>query len=761
MGFGLSTFYYFSQLYNVFAFLLAVSLFLFMLFLYIMDISYWNSKIGQWTRALCLFLAITGVGTLLLFISGNYPYGPIALFTVTMPLWLILARFLFFRSIHMRIFVSWLGAPLFLVSLLVFCSWVTWTFWDEENSWDLLTRLTEADETGCVPDFTDNEDCKASDSNSQEVCFYVVESAIVFPEGCDLTCTSVYNNCLNTFVIWVGPLLVSVSLLFLSFFASFLSSDSSERDAVNFSRLWVCLLFGLWVAASLAGVGAGVFTTLAALTMAAFVACVIFLLLSFDQAERDERMNILVSKMTEKYGNYVDIFRGLLVVTTAPIAAICLFLSVIKQGIRKLDPAPCIFHPDDKVNREHDADHLTNCVTSEADRHIRFFLSWDRSKVYKYAVYWGIAFMALNVLVAKFTLLFLSWLIQQTSAMSLASVTGIMTGVGIVMFLLPPVPGVPIYLALGIVVLAVGRDTMGIVGSVAYASLASLVIKLVSVALQQKMFGAWLKNYVSVRKFVAINSTLTRAMRLVLGEKGLSVAKCAILVGGPDWPTSTMCGIMDLPLLPVQVGTLPVIFLILPTVMTGTFTYMSSLRIDGQPEFSWAGTLAAIFAATTAIVQFGAMVIAVFYLERIIETRHEELNTIPIDDEVKVAEEKDLILEKAYTEITKWCVVPLWAKCVLTTSLVLMISCCYMVQLFQGHCFAEYSLTYTIDENLNGEWTNIVLPLGFVAILLFASSIILLALFTTWASVRLSSIHHDLFVLVAMYNVVLARLGRV
>jgi hypothetical protein len=29
-----------------------------------------------------------------------------------------------------------------------------------------------------------------------------------------------------------------------------------------------------------------------------------------------------------------------------------------------------------------------------------------------------------------------------------------------------------------------------------------------------------------------------RAMRLVVGESGLSVAKVAILIGGPDWPVS-------------------------------------------------------------------------------------------------------------------------------------------------------------------------------------------------------------------------------
>ena len=47
---------------------------------------------------------------------------------------------------------------------------------------------------------------------------------------------------------------------------------------------------------------------------------------------------------------------------------------------------------------------------------------------------------------------------------------------------------------------------------------------------------------------------------------------------------------MGLDLFPVLWGTLPVIFLIVPTVLAGSFAYMGSLRTDdGQLEFPWAG----------------------------------------------------------------------------------------------------------------------------------------------------------------------------
>lgn len=143
--------------------------------------------------------------------------------------------------------------------------------------------------------------------------------------------------------------------------------------------------------------------------------------------------------------------------------------------------------------------------------------------------------MVMSVIVSQFTLLFLSWLIEKTEAMSLGAVTGLLVAIGMTMFLLPPVPGVPIYLTLGIVILPVGQDTMGIYGSIFYALGVSLCLKLLACTLQQKMIGGLMQNSVSVRQFCSVNSNLMRSMKLVLQEKGIGIAKVSILVGGPDW----------------------------------------------------------------------------------------------------------------------------------------------------------------------------------------------------------------------------------
>ncbi len=77
------------------------------------------------------------------------------------------------------------------------------------------------------------------------------------------------------------------------------------------------------------------------------------------------------------------------------------------------------------------------------------------------------------------------------------------------------------------------RPFVGWTWSVVYSSGIGLFLKLSSSALQQVLFGENLSRYVHIRQAVGINSTLMKAMRLVVGKPGLSLPKVAILMGGP------------------------------------------------------------------------------------------------------------------------------------------------------------------------------------------------------------------------------------
>lgn len=795
LGWGETTFYYMTENYGEYSSLVGGFTALFLVLLYMLDANLWTTR---WIKQVCLEVLVIATVLTVLLLTGDYPYGPICCFAAITPLWLISCNQILCcpGRVRTRDYVSSLSGPLFFVSVAVLVAFLVWTFSSSNHEYNRVTKVAYSQATGCVPNLADFPECawgyvpppsnapttlgdesnsttryrllhdvpagavhephngttplndtatplsdidKQNNENDENVftaeetgvCFdTVVEPpAFYLQEGCDPDCPDdVYDSCLNSFILWAGPLLCSMVLFFLSFFCTFLKGDDAEKDIVNFGKLWLFLLFSMWLTASLAGVAAGLSSALVAMTLASFVGSIVFVATTRTTQESKEQGTQFWVRIEENYGAYMDIARGLFLVTCTPFILLYIILSVFNQAFRQLG-LPCskaLKTPEQRMD----------FVTKRTRNQINNFRAWDRTKVLTYAIYWGIAFMVLQVIVSQFTVLFLSWLIEFTSSLNLGIVTAILVGVGMIMFLLPPVPGVPIYLTLGIVVVAVGQETLGIVGSMIYASSVSLALKLLACTVQQKLIGESLAKYTSVRKLVGINTTIIKAMRLVLGQPGMGIDKVCILVGGPDWPTSVLCGIMGLDLLPVLFGTLPVFLLILPTVLTGSFTYMTGLKTDeGELEYPSAAVLGTVFAAVTAVVQFAAMILAAYYLEQTTSNRKEELDAIPIDKEVAELEEAEVAFNEAYDRVTKWPVVPLFMQLVMYVTFAIIVAACYMVQLFGHLCWAEYALTYSIDENLGGKWYNLVLPLGWVAIVLFVLTCLLIYVFISWASV--------------------------
>lgn len=71
----------------------------------------------------------------------------------------------------------------------------------------------------------------------------------------------------------------------------------------------------------------------------------------------------------------------------------------------------------------------------------------------------------------------------------------------------------------------VALSVTGWVYCVLYSTVVGTGLKLFSSALQQKLIGENLSRFVQIRQFVGINSKLMRAMRLVVGQSGICVAK--------------------------------------------------------------------------------------------------------------------------------------------------------------------------------------------------------------------------------------------
>ena len=150
-------------------------------------------------------------------------------------------------------------------------------------------------------------------------------------------------------------------------------------------------------------------------------------------------------------GQLADILKGCFVVTSSPMFGIMLLISCINQLARR-----CGFSFTKPLGEDR-----AYWVTDAVHKLLARMGAWAWTTVLLYAIYWGMAYISVQVLVSRFTILFLSWLISTCEGMHIFIVTGIIWAVGLFLFLLPPVPGVPIYLTGGILLVASGKEYLG------------------------------------------------------------------------------------------------------------------------------------------------------------------------------------------------------------------------------------------------------------------------------------------------------------
>jgi len=316
--------------------------------------------------------------------------------------------------------------------------------------------------------------------------------------------------------------------------------------------------------------------------------------------------------------------------------------------------------------------------------------------------------------------------------MSLLMVTSVMFAVGLFMFLLPPIP---IYLTSGIVLVNSGLPIFGLVGAISFTVAFAIILKIFACVVQQKLIGEKLSDSVSIRQAVSVNSGPIRAAKLVLSEKKLTLAKVAFLVGGPDWPTSVLCGIMRVDVLPIILGTLPVILIILPTVLTGAFLFLKSLPVlhDGTPPYPWAEAAGAVCVMSSAAIQICCMGGAAIFIERTMTERATELEQLDIDEDVQDADDSASQETLKFYEINSWEKISFSSKFFLWLALLFMIVSVHIVLIFGSRCFVKYELTYSIQEHLDGNVLNFVKPLGWTAIVLFFLSYFFISIFNNSA----------------------------
>ena len=295
-----------------------------------------------------------------------------------------------------------MSGPLFCTCVLTAILFFSWVYSHEGNLYNSITRAKFSEATGCKPKYEDVNGNDLSQCQSSDGSICLVETNFQITDNCGSECLNVYDNCSDTLIIWVGPILVSLVLFFFSFFASFIKSESATKDVSNFFKLWMFLMFVFWITISLNAASNLITNTLIILTLAAFVGSALFLASTFSREELKAEQKELWQTFAEKYESWLDVIRGLVLVTMLPVTLLYLTLSFINQSIRKLS-LPCS-KKIDPLNPEDNG-----LLTKRTTKKYNAMKSWDLVKVITYAIYWGIGYISLQVIGAQFIVLFLGW----------------------------------------------------------------------------------------------------------------------------------------------------------------------------------------------------------------------------------------------------------------------------------------------------------------------------------------------------------------
>jgi hypothetical protein len=347
---------------------------------------------------------------------------------------------------------------------------------------------------------------------------------------------------------------------------------------------------------------------------------------------------------------------------------------------------------------------------------------------------------------SKATFIFFSFLNGEIEAagLGIGTIFVMVWAIGLVMFLNPIVPGSAVYLFAGVVLGAQSQKdgSVGIWVGLVLACIAGSGAKLMA-CIGQYSLGYFLGQSVKVQQFVGVTKVGVLATEAVLKEKGFKLFKVCILVAGPDFPTSVLCGILQLNIPQMLLGTSPVIMVsIIPQTLVGVL-----LTKEDATEGVWS-MIATVATGLAAAFQAGAtLVFAYGIMKRVEESGEQLLKTHrPEHDEVRKLAEKDAEYVKKYGELSDWGQLGTYARATLLGTVALFLISGFIIALdfmaTEKICFRKFYITDNIkldydQGGLDGNVLNAVIaPTGWIALGLAAISFVLHVGFGKWLAAK-------------------------
>eukprot|EP00929_Paragymnodinium_shiwhaense_P063547 TRINITY_DN31741_c0_g1_i1.p1 TRINITY_DN31741_c0_g1~~TRINITY_DN31741_c0_g1_i1.p1 ORF type:complete len:888 (+),score=187.25 TRINITY_DN31741_c0_g1_i1:159-2822(+) len=340
----------------------------------------------------------------------------------------------------------------------------------------------------------------------------------------------------------------------------------------------------------------------------------------------------------------------------------------------------------------------------------------------------------------KVTFVFFSWLCDLLRGTDFGIVCALVVVVGYGMFLIPAVPGSAVYMFAGIVLgdAAQQPGSVGLWPGVIVAVILGLITKLMACT-GQYYIGFFAGRSLKVQQQIAVDSVPTRAVEYIVRQPGWTLGKVAILVGGPDWPTSVCCGILKVNVPQMLLGTLPVV-----VASIAPQTLMGALLTVPKGD-STTTMLSTIATGTSAICQMAASLTAAYIIKETIESRHDELaKPRPEHATLEKLREEQKAAVEAYKIVTTWDRLSSWRKVLLGSAagFQLLAGSLYMMDmvLVNKVCFRKFAIKNRIDDpeildGLDGDVMNLVInPMGYIS-----TTIYILAFFLHYAHAKFVS----------------------
>jgi len=645
-------------------------------------------------KTLTFFFA--GIGVAGLLVSGmlsikEYETLPISIYVIFKAGIIRIMKSTVCKTTHNGSFLKHVAYASYFVCVASVVTWVVWVAgWDKQWSEELFDSY--ALKLGC--NATTTTSANSGDAN---------------PGGCDNI----------AYIMYGAPLAISALNLVYGLSCAKLSKKGGALMLVTI--LGTLVAFGTWISVALSAVEMGVATDVIQLIV---VFCAIFGIACFITAgPRRVYRQATKSKLAKKVIGYTqtDLAKALLFCCTMTLLPFALAISVVSAAARRLGLSLYQQPPDMPKD---------GFLTAATHAMMAWWFN-DPTKIFKYSAYISIFYFTFSIGVGKGAVLFLAWLVDALSSLNVGLVIFVFILIGVSMFLLPPVPGPPVYLTGGILVVGTLEPKIGFWPATMLCVLICWFVKLLSCALQQKMIGENLGKYASIRHMCGINSLQMRAIRYCLEQKGFSVAKIAILCGGPDWPTSVLCGILKLDLLQIMIGTSPVLVLYLGyTTVAGALQLKIGSCDDStstnSDSSSW-GLLNSMFLALAFVSMLITSLSAVYFMEQTVMTKREELDKMPLDEEVEELDKVDRKTEEAYAHVTDWSRLSLTSKASVVVAAVSGILSCQLGVVLAQRSFESFTVSCPVAVK------DVVKPTGWLSIGLMGVCMVFTKVFNTIA----------------------------